>query len=99
MLGAANKPDDRGASRLRTGLLSSPESDETSPSRAHPHGSTARRQAHCWRRPTLHKFTQKLPGKRTAPEFEAWLERMGITDAAGRVSESGQPRALPAPLP
>jgi ethanolamine ammonia-lyase large subunit len=32
-----------------------------------------------------------LFGRRPAPEFEAWLERQGLTDAAGRI----RPRGLP----
>jgi ethanolamine ammonia-lyase large subunit len=30
-------------------------------------------------------YLRRLLGKRPAPEFEAWLERMGIADAAGRL--------------
>ena len=30
-------------------------------------------------------YLRRLLGKRPAPEFEAWLERMGITDATGRL--------------
>jgi ethanolamine ammonia-lyase large subunit len=35
-----------------------------------------------------------LYGKRPAPEFEAWLERQGLMDAANRV----RPRELPNPF-
>jgi ethanolamine ammonia-lyase large subunit len=43
-------------------------------------------------------YLRQVLGKRPAPEFEAWLERMGIADAAGRLTDSGAPGALPAPL-
>jgi ethanolamine ammonia-lyase large subunit len=43
-------------------------------------------------------YLRQVLGKRPAPEFEAWLERMGIADAAGRLTDSGEPGALPAPL-
>ena len=36
-----------------------------------------------------------LLGLRPAPEFEAWLERQGLMDAAGRI----RPRELPSALP
>jgi ethanolamine ammonia-lyase large subunit len=32
-----------------------------------------------------------LFGRRPAPEFEAWLEKQGLTDAGGRI----RPRAVP----
>jgi ethanolamine ammonia-lyase large subunit len=35
-----------------------------------------------------------LFGRRPAPEFEAWLERHGLTDAGGRI----RPRAVPSPF-
>jgi ethanolamine ammonia-lyase large subunit len=35
-----------------------------------------------------------LLGKRPAPEFEAWLERQGLMDAANRV----RPRGMPNPF-
>ncbi len=38
-------------------------------------------------------FVRQLLGKRRAPEFEAWLQAQGITDALGRV------RAVGAQLP
>jgi ethanolamine ammonia-lyase large subunit len=43
-------------------------------------------------------YLRRVLGKRPAPEFEAWLERVGIADAAGRLTDSGEPGALPAPL-
>jgi ethanolamine ammonia-lyase large subunit len=43
-------------------------------------------------------YLRQILGKRPAPEFEAWLERMGIADAAGRLTDSGKPGALSAPL-
>jgi ethanolamine ammonia-lyase large subunit len=39
-------------------------------------------------------FVRQLLGKRRAPEFEAWLQAQGITDAAGRLRPVGA--ALPA---
>jgi ethanolamine ammonia-lyase large subunit len=30
-------------------------------------------------------FVRRLLGLKRAPEFEAWLQRMGITDGAGEV--------------
>src|SRR5204863_2016996 len=41
-------------------------------------------------------YLRRALGKRPAPEFEAWLERMGIVDAAGNPIGGGQ--ALPPPL-
>jgi ethanolamine ammonia-lyase large subunit len=38
-------------------------------------------------------FVRQLLGKRRAPEFEAWLQGQGITDAQGRVRPA---RELPA---
>jgi ethanolamine ammonia-lyase large subunit len=35
-----------------------------------------------------------LFGRRSAPEFEAWLERQGLTDAGGRI----RPRVVPQPF-
>lgn len=35
-----------------------------------------------------------LTGRRPAPEFEAWLLRMGLTDAAGRLPPAPSPAAL-----
>src|SRR6266852_3555130 len=43
-------------------------------------------------------YLRQVLGKRPSPEFESWLERMGIADAAGRLIDPGQPGALPAPL-
>jgi ethanolamine ammonia-lyase large subunit len=43
-------------------------------------------------------YLRQVLGKRPAPEFEAWLARVGIADAAGRLIDSGEPGALPAPL-
>ena len=31
-------------------------------------------------------YLRRVLGKRPAPEFEAWLERMGIADATGRLT-------------
>lgn len=39
-------------------------------------------------------FVRKLLGLRRAPEFEAWLQRMGITDAAGGLLPAPQRPAL-----
>ncbi|MBP6671070.1 MAG: ethanolamine ammonia-lyase subunit EutB, partial [Gemmatimonadales bacterium] len=39
-------------------------------------------------------YLRQLLGLRPAPEFEAWLARMGICDAAGRLAPVN-PRALP----
>src|SRR6202047_2517925 len=43
-------------------------------------------------------YLRRLLGKRPAPEFEAWLERIGITDATGNLAGSERPGAIPAPL-
>src|SRR6202790_308204 len=43
-------------------------------------------------------YLRRLLGKRPAPEFEAWLERMGITDATGNLAGSERPGAISAPL-
>ncbi|WP_282341239.1 ethanolamine ammonia-lyase subunit EutB [Pseudomonas sp. PS02288] len=40
-------------------------------------------------------YARQVLGLRPAPEFEAWLERMGIFDAAGRIAVAEQ---LPAPF-
>jgi ethanolamine ammonia-lyase large subunit len=40
-----------------------------------------------------------LYGRRPAPEFEAWLERHGLTDGAGRVRPAGLPGWARALLP
>ena len=34
-------------------------------------------------------FLRDVLGLRRAPEFEAWLQRMGLTDAAGRIATGG----------
>jgi ethanolamine ammonia-lyase large subunit len=39
-------------------------------------------------------YVRRLLGLRPAPEFEAWLERMGILDRAGRLVEGAAPRLL-----
>ena len=40
-------------------------------------------------------YLRQVLGKRPAPEFEAWLERMGITDAGGRLKTgAGLPNAF-----
>ncbi len=39
-------------------------------------------------------FVRRLLGLRRAPEFEAWLQRMGITDAAGDLRPVASPPAL-----
>src|SRR6266571_3055260 len=36
-------------------------------------------------------YLRQILGKRPAPEFEVWLERMGIADSAGRLTDSGKP--------
>jgi ethanolamine ammonia-lyase large subunit len=41
---------------------------------------------------------REMLGLRRAPEFEAWLQRMGVSDAAGRLRPPGQAPALPALL-
>jgi ethanolamine ammonia-lyase large subunit len=40
-----------------------------------------------------------LFGRRPAPEFEAWLQKQGLTDAAGRVRPRAVPHAFRALLP
>ncbi|THD59701.1 ethanolamine ammonia-lyase subunit EutB [Phenylobacterium sp.] len=37
-------------------------------------------------------YVREVLGLRSAPEFEAWLERMGLLDAAGRIAETPQAR-------
>jgi ethanolamine ammonia-lyase large subunit len=39
-------------------------------------------------------YVRRLLGLRPAPEFEAWLERMGIMDRAGRLVPGAAPRLL-----
>jgi ethanolamine ammonia-lyase large subunit len=39
-------------------------------------------------------YVRRLLSLRPAPEFEAWLERMGILDRAGRLVEGAAPRLL-----
>ena len=39
-------------------------------------------------------YVRRLLGLRPAPEFEAWLERMGIFDGSGRLLEGATPRLL-----
>jgi ethanolamine ammonia-lyase large subunit len=43
-------------------------------------------------------YLRRLLGKRPAPEFEAWLERIGITDATGNLAGPEGPDAISAPL-
>jgi ethanolamine ammonia-lyase large subunit len=43
-------------------------------------------------------YLRRMLGRRPAPEFEAWLERMGIVDAAGRLTGSGRANVAAAPL-
>jgi ethanolamine ammonia-lyase large subunit len=43
-------------------------------------------------------YLRRVLGKRPAPEFEAWLERVGITDRDGNPIAGERPGALPAPL-
>jgi ethanolamine ammonia-lyase large subunit len=43
-------------------------------------------------------YLRRVLGKRPAPEFEAWLERVGITDWNGDLIGGGRPGALPPPL-
>jgi ethanolamine ammonia-lyase large subunit len=42
---------------------------------------------------------RELLGRRPAPEFEAWLERQGLLDPAGRLRPRGLPQALRNLLP
>ncbi|MET0911240.1 MAG: ethanolamine ammonia-lyase subunit EutB, partial [Ilumatobacteraceae bacterium] len=44
------------------------------------------------------QYLRQVLGLRPAPEFEAWLERMGITDGQGRVIEQGHRPELMAAL-
>jgi ethanolamine ammonia-lyase large subunit len=44
-------------------------------------------------------YLRRLLGVRRAPEFEAWLARMGIADAAGELLEPGSGHALLHELP
>jgi ethanolamine ammonia-lyase large subunit len=39
---------------------------------------------------------RQLLGRQRAPEFEAWLQRHGITDAQGRLRPAAELPALPA---
>jgi ethanolamine ammonia-lyase large subunit len=39
-------------------------------------------------------YVRELFGLKRAPEFEAWLERMRLTDAAGRLASPGRGHAL-----
>ncbi|MBT9494335.1 MAG: ethanolamine ammonia-lyase subunit EutB [Paucibacter sp.] len=39
-------------------------------------------------------FVRKLLGLKRAPEFEAWLQQMGISDANGALLPAGSPRML-----
>jgi ethanolamine ammonia-lyase large subunit len=39
-------------------------------------------------------YVRRLLGLRPAPEFEAWLERMGIMDHAGQLQPGAAPRLL-----
>jgi ethanolamine ammonia-lyase large subunit len=41
-------------------------------------------------------YLRRVLGKRPAPEFEAWLERIGIVDAAGRLTTPEPAGELPA---
>ena len=38
-------------------------------------------------------FARDSLGLRPAPEFEAWLQKVGLTDAAGRLRDPAQPAA------
>ena len=42
-------------------------------------------------------YLRRVLGKRPAPEFEAWLERVGIADRDGNPTAGELPGALPAP--
>ena len=42
---------------------------------------------------------RELLGRRPAPEFEAWLERQGLLDRAGRIRPQGLPAPMQALLP
>jgi ethanolamine ammonia-lyase large subunit len=37
------------------------------------------------------QYARRLLGLRPAPEFEAWLSQMGLTDAAGRLTSGTEP--------
>jgi ethanolamine ammonia-lyase large subunit len=39
-------------------------------------------------------YVRRVLGLRPAPEFEAWLERMGILDGDGRLQPGAAPRLL-----
>jgi len=43
-------------------------------------------------------YLRRVLGKRPAPEFEVWLERMGIADAAGKLTGSERAGVAAAPL-
>jgi len=43
-------------------------------------------------------YLRRMLGKQPAPEFEAWLERMGIVDAAGRLTGSERANVAAGPL-
>ena len=43
-------------------------------------------------------YLRRMLGKQPAPEFEAWLERMGIVDAVGRLTGSERSNGAAAPL-
>jgi ethanolamine ammonia-lyase large subunit len=43
-------------------------------------------------------YLRRALNKRPAPEFEAWLERIGITDARGNLAGPERPGAISAPL-
>src|SRR5689334_6595495 len=43
-------------------------------------------------------YLRQVLGKRPAPEFEAWLERMGIADAAGKLMQPERAGTAAAPL-
>ena len=40
-------------------------------------------------------FVRKLLGLKRAPEFEAWLQQMGIGDGQGRLTTTGYQRLMP----
>ena len=43
-------------------------------------------------------YLRRVLNKRPAPEFEAWLERIGIADSAGNILGPDRPAALPEPM-
>jgi ethanolamine ammonia-lyase large subunit len=43
-------------------------------------------------------YLRRVLGKRPAPEFEAWLERMGLADARGNLITPERSGSLAAPL-